>query len=66
MDLVITDIRMPEMDGIALMKNLNTQLPTLSVIAASGYADKSEIEVCDFDGFAEKPQGNSRLSWRTL
>ena len=54
------------MDGIALMKNLNTQLPTLSVIAASGYADKSEIEVCDFDGFAEKPQGNSRLSWRTL
>jgi len=56
---------MPEMDGIALLKNLNTQLPTHLIIAASGYADKGEIGVCEFDGFAEKPQGNSRLSWRT-
>jgi CheY-like chemotaxis protein len=55
LDLVITDIRMPEMDGIALLKNLNSQFPSLPVIAVSGYADRGEIEEHDFDGFAEKP-----------
>ena len=58
---MITDIKMPEMDGFALLKNLNDQFPDLPVIAVSGYADRGEIEAFDFDGFAEKP-----LDWKDL
>ena len=61
LDLVITDIRMPEMDGIALLKNLKSQFPGLPVIAVSGYADKIEVKGYDFDGFAEKPLSQKDL-----
>jgi len=36
-DIVITDIRMPFMDGIELCKALRTQMPWISVIILSGY-----------------------------
>lgn len=35
-DLVITDLVMPEMDGIELIRTLRKMLPTLPVIAVSG------------------------------
>lgn len=35
-DLVITDLVMPEMDGIELIRTLRKTLPTLPVIAVSG------------------------------
>ena len=55
LDLVLTDIRMPEMDGIALLAALRSQYPQLPVLAASGYLDAEEIGEHDFDGFVAKP-----------
>lgn len=55
LDLVVTDIRMPEMDGIALLETLRAQYPQLPVLAASGYLDADEISEHDFDGFIAKP-----------
>ncbi|MFV0527888.1 MAG: response regulator [Lachnospiraceae bacterium] len=38
-DLVITDIRMPEMDGIALLQKIRENFPTIDFIITSGYSD---------------------------
>ncbi|MED5414670.1 MAG: response regulator, partial [Candidatus Latescibacterota bacterium] len=55
LDLVITDIRMPEMDGFQLLEALRAQYPDLPVLATSGYIDEEEAQERDFDGFIEKP-----------
>jgi CheY-like chemotaxis protein len=54
-DLVITDIRMPHMDGTALLKALRNIAPNLPVIALSGYVDPEDVADYDFDGFVKKP-----------
>ena len=54
-DLVISDIRMPQMDGVALLQHLRRENPDLPVLAISGYVDSSEIQDCGFDAFVEKP-----------
>ena len=38
-DLVVTDIRMPDMDGLEVAKNIQARFPDVSVIIESGYAD---------------------------
>ena len=38
-DLVVTDIRMPDMDGLEVAKQVKEQFPETSVIIESGYAD---------------------------
>ena len=38
-DLVISDIRMPVMDGIALLKKVREQYPQIDFIITSGYSD---------------------------
>ncbi|GLC79999.1 response regulator [Lacrimispora brassicae] len=38
-DLVITDIRMPEMDGLSLAKYVEENCPVTDVIIVSGYSD---------------------------
>ncbi|WP_168121831.1 response regulator [Paenibacillus sp. HB172176] len=38
-DLVITDIRMPDMDGITLMKNMKQLIPDIPFLILSGYDD---------------------------
>lgn len=38
-DIVITDISMPIMDGIALIEHLNQYFPQIKIIALSGYED---------------------------
>ena len=56
LDLVITDINMPGMSGIELLKHLRAHHPKLKVVAVSGYMDAEEVTAnFDFDGFAEKP-----------
>ena len=55
LDLVITDIRMPGMDGFGLLTNLRSQFPQLPVVAVSGFVDAAELEAFDFDGFIQKP-----------
>ena len=54
-DLVISDIRMPQMDGYALLNHLRQQYPDLPVLAISGYVDSSEVQDYAFDAFVEKP-----------
>ena len=53
--LVITDIKMPELDGFELLATLRRQYPQIPVVAISGYSDTAEIESHGFDGFLEKP-----------
>jgi len=38
-ELVITDIKMPVMDGIELMENIRKEHPDIDIIILSGYAD---------------------------
>jgi len=55
LDLVITDIKMPVMDGYALQAALRSQFPELPVMAVSGYADAEDVEKHNFAAFLDKP-----------
>ena len=54
-DVVITDIRMSEMDGPTLLGHLRELYPDLPVLAVSGYLEVAELEQFGFDGVIEKP-----------
>ena len=54
-DLLITDIKMPEMDGYALLTALREEVPDLPVLAISGFVDGASIGEYSFDGFIGKP-----------
>jgi len=56
--MVITDLRMPEMSGAELLKNIKEDHPNLPVVVISGYnlaeaEDKMMAEMSD--GFINKP-----------
>lgn len=57
-DLVITDIRMPRMDGLAMLRAVLEQNPDCKVILISGYADfeyaQQAVQLGAFD-FVVKP-----------
>jgi sigma-B regulation protein RsbU (phosphoserine phosphatase) len=42
-DVVLTDINMPEMDGLTLLAKLNEQYPLLKSVIVSAYGDMSNI-----------------------
>ena len=54
-DLIITDIRMPHMDGTALLTSIRSKLPNMPILALSGFVDAQDLEAFDFDGFIRKP-----------
>lgn len=54
-DLVITDIRMPGMDGYALLAKIKELSPETPVLAISGFVTDADIINYDFDAFLEKP-----------
>jgi two-component system cell cycle response regulator CpdR len=41
-DLVVSDIRMPEMDGIEMAKSAASSYPGLRILLITGYADQHE------------------------
>jgi CheY-like chemotaxis protein len=56
-DLIITDLRMPDLDGIAFAVRARSRLPHIPIVLMSGYfsetAWKLDSEV--FGGFIQKP-----------
>jgi len=44
-DIVLTDINMPEMDGLTLLEKINEQYPLLKSVIVSAYGDMANIRV---------------------
>ena len=53
--IVLTDIRMPEMDGLQLLARLRAERPGLPVVAVSAFLDVTDLDDADFDAVLEKP-----------
>lgn len=56
--MVITDLRMPEMSGSELLKNIKEKYPELPVVVISGYnlAEEEDTLMATLaDGFINKP-----------
>lgn len=64
-DLIITDMRMPEMDGYQLLKQVRKKYPDIMRVILSGYADEKEIINALQDGstrmYLMKPWDNEKL-----
>jgi len=64
-DLMITDIVMPQMDGTQLIKHVRERRPDLKVICISGYAEESfRKRLADVEGihFLPKPFSLDQLA----
>ena len=63
-EIVVTDIRMPGMDGLQVLERLKQQFPDIEVIVATAFG---EMEVAiralqlDASDFVTKPIGNENL-----
>ena len=64
-DIVISDLTMPGMDGVALLERVRGLAPDAARIVLTGYADKeSAIRAVNTAGvyqFVEKPWDNAQL-----
>ncbi len=64
-DVVVADFMMPEMDGIAFLKEVRAREPRISRILLTGYADvENAIRAINEAGlyyYLEKPWDNERL-----
>ncbi|MBD3297429.1 MAG: response regulator [candidate division Zixibacteria bacterium] len=57
-DLVISDIRMPEMDGFELAGHIRSKYPAIHVVLMTGYSSDStfrEAMRLDIDAYLSKP-----------
>ena len=63
-DLLVTDVQMPEMDGLTLVKTLRDAGSTMPVVALTAHAMAEDRERCleaGCDGFATKPVDGREL-----
>lgn len=66
-DLVLTDLTMPQMGGVALARALRQQDPTLKVVALSGYsleAEANNLRAQGLAGWLQKPLSVEQLAYR--
>ncbi len=61
-DIILTDIRMPKMDGVQLLREMNTRkirIPTLMVSSIASESAKETIEALELGAidFVRKPEG---------
>jgi two-component system, cell cycle sensor histidine kinase and response regulator CckA len=49
-DLVVSDVVMPEMDGPTLLRELRSRIPSLKIIFVSGYAEDAFQKHLPADG----------------
>ena len=52
-DLILSDIRMPDLDGETLLREVKARAPQVPCIAVSGELDKRDT--AGFDAFVQKP-----------
>lgn len=63
-DIVITDIRMPGMDGLELLERIRAAWPRIKCLLLTGYADFAYAQRairCGSSGYLLKPVGNEEL-----
>ena len=56
--MVITDMRMPKMTGLELLKEVKSRFPKVPVVIISGYSSsqiESQADLSEADGFLGKP-----------
>ena len=66
-DAVVTDIMLPKMDGIELMKKIKEQNPNMPVIVITGFSGRftpQDVIAMGADGFFAKPFNNIELSYK--
>jgi len=64
-DLIVTDVMMPQMDGPSLIKKVRERWPSIKVICISGYAEESfrdKIGSWDDIWFLPKPYSLNQLA----
>ena len=57
-DILLTDIRMPKLDGLELAKQIRVQYPECKILFLTGYADKNYLKTAihlKAAGYLEKP-----------
>ena len=62
--LVLTDLSMPYMDGIALVRSLKKMRPDLSIVASTGQGEQAstaELKLLGVKNFLTKPYNTERL-----
>lgn len=63
-DLLITDISMPRMDGIELIRHIRKSHPKLPIIVYSAWNDPAYMTACitlNVDGYLQKPMQSSSV-----
>jgi two-component system cell cycle sensor histidine kinase/response regulator CckA len=58
LDLIVTDVMMPEMSGCELARRLRLQNPDLKVLYVTGYSDRlfeEKVAMWENEAFVEKP-----------
>jgi len=68
MDVLVTDIKMPEMHGIELISKIRKKFKTIPIIVISGYPrikDDPELKFHAVTAFLEKP-GDAEVLQKTL